>query len=456
MKGRLFWKILIGFVFTFCAISVGVWSLLQLYGGPPEPFHIGYLKYTAPGYLDTAARIGEQGGEPAIRDAIANWPESERRRLTITRGGAGDVVSNVPLVPGEQDVWLAGLKAHPYLGRDIIDPNGESLRLIFDVRDIIAEIPQQSRLRVPNPLIIVGAIGAFLFSAVLAWYLTRPILKLRDGFEQLSRENLDYRLGNRMGQRRDEIADLARDFDVMAERLQNLVAARDRLLNDVSHELRSPLARMQLAVGLARQKPEKRETSLDRIEKEAVRLDELVGELLTLSRAESGAARNQTWIDLDHLLGRVVSDARFEAEANGVTVTADIAGGAPRGGLVPVITGSPELLRRAFENVVRNALCHSAEGQTVHISAEDMPDREQFCICVSDEGPGIDDGRFKELFEPFVRGVSHGENTGFGLGLSIAKRAIRAHGGEIDIQNRDGGGTRVLISLPYLLRDAVE
>ncbi|WP_430474682.1 ATP-binding protein [Thalassospira lucentensis] len=452
MKRLLFWKILIGFVITFIGISVGVWSLLQLYGGPPEPFHVGYLKRTAPGYLDTAAQVAKGGGVDAVKTAIAYWPASDRERLILEVDDGA--ISDVPRLDNQSSEWLEQLLEHPELIQEVVGPEGENIRLIFDVSDIIAEMPERSRWRVPSPLIYVGMFGAFIFSAVLAWYLTRPIIKLRDGFEELSKGNLDYRLGKNIGRRRDEIADLARDFDVMAERLQRLVASRDRLLNDVSHELRSPLARMQLAVGLARQKPDKSATSLDRIEKEAVRLDELVGELLTLSRVESGAAQQQTWIDIDHLLGRVVGDARFEAEATGVTVSADFGGRQGDHGQMPVLMGSPELLRRAFENVVRNALRHSTEGQVVQITADDDRVEEQFCISISDQGPGIDVAKLEDLFEPFVRGEANTWGAGFGLGLSIAQRAIRAHGGDIEIENLDEGGLRVLIFLPYQLRDA--
>lgn len=452
MKSRLFGKILVGFIVTFSAISVGVWMLLQLYGGPPEPFHIGYLKRTAPGYLDNAAQVAEIGGLDAVVEIISHWPAPERRRLVLVIGPNIEEAFEHP--DSNDPEWMDSLKARPELERVVTGPSGERIRIILDVSDIIAEIPERSRWRVPNPLIILGALGALIFSGALAWYLTRPILKISNGFDELSRGNLEFRLGDSMGRRRDEIADLAHDFDVMAERLQRLVYARDRLLNDVSHELRSPLARMQLAVGLARQKPDKSETSLDRIEKEATRLDELVGELLTLSRVESNAARQQTWIDLDQLLGRVISDARFEADATGILVSADFGPRPDHEGQVPMLNGSPELLRRAFENIVRNALRHSQEGQVVRITADCDAAQHQFCIVIADEGPGIDPDKFEALFEPFVRGESEAWGGGFGLGLSIAQRAIRAHGGDIIIQNGEERGLSVLISLPYQIRYA--
>ena len=449
MRGRLFWKILIGFALTFMAIWQGVWLLFTLYGDPPKPYHVGYLQETARGYVETAARIVEAEGIGALEKAIAHWPEEERIRLSIepdanrTDGPVSD------FVPEDR---FEDIRANGFLSRDAVSPGGLLVHLKFDVSDIVASIPERRRFNVPTPLVISGVLGGLVFSGVLAWYLTRPIRQLQEGFERLSNGDLTWRLGEKIGRRRDEIADLARDFDVMAVRLQQLIEARDRLLNDVSHELRSPLARMQLAVGLARQKPERIEGSLDRIEKETIRLDELVGELLTLSRAESDASQNQTWLDIDHLLGRVVSDARFEAEATGIKVQTNLAIKRNWHGEVPVVVGNAELLRRAFENIVRNALRHSREGQLVRISAEADANRNVFCITISDQGPGIPAEQLENMFEPFIRGEPSLNGGGFGLGLSIARRAIKAHGGEIAIRNRDGGGLDVLISLPFSLR----
>jgi len=446
MRGRLFWKILIGFALTFMAIWQGVWLLFTLYGDPPKPYHVGYLQEIARGYVETAARIVEAEGIGALEKAIAHWPEDERIRLSI-EPDANRTARPVPdFIPEER---FEEIRENGFLSRDAVSPVGLLVHLKFDVSDIVASIPERRRFNVPTPLVIAGVLGGLVFSGVLAWYLTRPIRQLQEGFERLSNGDLTWRLGEKIGRRRDEIADLARDFDVMAVRLQQLIEARDRLLNDVSHELRSPLARMQLAVGLARQKPERIEGSLDRIEKETIRLDELVGELLTLSRAESGASQNQTWLDIDHLLGRVVSDARFEAEATGIKVQTNLAIKRNWHGEVPVVAGNAELLRRAFENIVRNALRHSREGQLVRISSEADADRNVFCITISDQGPGIPAEQLENMFEPFIRGEPGINGAGFGLGLSIARRAIKAHGGEIAIRNRDGGGLDVLITLPF-------
>ena len=160
--------------------------------------------------------------------------------------------------------------------------------------------------------ISIGILASLGFSALLAWYLAKPIRHLRGAFDAAAAGKLDTRIGPRMGRRRDEIADLGRDFDRMAHQLQILLGSQRRLLHDVSHELRSPLARLQAAIGLARQQPEKLDASLDRIERESGRLDELVGELLTLSRLEagmSGAADEE--VDLVELVAGIADDARL-------------------------------------------------------------------------------------------------------------------------------------------------
>jgi two-component system OmpR family sensor kinase len=286
-----------------------------------------------------------------------------------------------------------------------------------------------------------------------------------------------------MGRRRDEIADLAHDFDMMAMQLQQLVAAREQLLHDVSHELRSPLARLQVAIGLARQNPQRVAATLERVEAEARRLDELVGEVLTLSRAESGAPQLDDYFDLTGLVRKVVADAQFEAQASGVQIAVedrsvpagqnqteqdDIAHDDTGQEGDAVFQGNAELMRRALENIVRNALHHSKAGQRVTVeiagdlstSSSGRPSGRSFVIRVADQGPGVAPEALTSIFDPFVRandrqGERAAESTGFGLGLAIAKRAVLAHGGSIEAHNAAGtgeagtGGLIVTIRLPF-------
>ena len=287
-------------------------------------------------------------------------------------------------------------------------------------------------------------VASLIFSASLAAYVTWPIDRLRRGFNDLAQGRLDARLAPGMGRRRDEVADVARDFDAMAERLQQLVASRDRLLHDVSHELRSPLARMSVAMGLARQNPERTPEALERIEAEGARLNAIVGDLLSLSRAEAGAADTDLYLDVAALLEVICADARFEAEPRqvGVELTVDEALADPA--KAPLVAGAPELVRRALENVIRNALRFSPTGGTVKVDASLRDGR--ILVEVRDRGPGADAALRASMFDPFVKGKDAA--AGAGLGLAIARRALAAHRGQIEALAPEDGGLLVRISLP--------
>jgi two-component system OmpR family sensor kinase len=289
-------------------------------------------------------------------------------------------------------------------------------------------------------MLAMGAAASLAVSALLAWYLARPIRSLRWALRSAAEGRLETRVRPLMKGRRDEIADLGEEFDEMARRLQKLVEAQKRLLHDVSHELRSPLARLQAAVGLLRQDPRRLEPSLERIEREAARLDELVGEVLALARLEGGKAESgEEPVDLAELVASVAEDARFEAQAANRDVAFQLAG--------PVLVrGRPELLQRAVENVIRNAVKYTAEGSTVQVELAAVGQRAR--LRVTDRGPGVAPGDAERIFEPFYRSGANASVDGFGLGLAIAHAAIAAHRGSIRAENAAGGGLRVEIELP--------
>jgi two-component system OmpR family sensor kinase len=288
-------------------------------------------------------------------------------------------------------------------------------------------------------------VASLVFGAALAWYLARPIRHLRSAFAALAQGRLDTRVAPLTGRRRDEIADLGRDFDTMAQQIQALIAAQRSLLHDVSHELRSPLARLQAAIGLARQSPQRLETSLGRIEREAQRLDELVGELLTLSRLEARVVRHplerSERTDLVDLVASIAADAHFEAQASGRSVV--FSGEGELHADVRV-----ELLQRAVENVVRNAIKFTSEGTAVDVGVRVDASVGEALVTVADRGPGVADEELQSIFEPFYKGESAPPGPGFGLGLAIARRAIEAHGGRVQATNRVGGGLLVEIRIP--------
>ena len=281
---------------------------------------------------------------------------------------------------------------------------------------------------------IAGGLVSLIFAALLAWYFARPIRSLNKAFNDLADGKLATRVGKAMGRRRDELTDLGGDFDRTAERLQALIESQQRLLHDVSHELRSPLARLQAAVELMRQQPLRSSEFIDRIERDCGRMDLLVGELLTLARLDTGATRvqreNAEVIDLADLLSAIVEDAEFEAAGeHGAPCTIQALFASP----LPV-RGDRELLHRALENVVRNAVRYTRKAQgdaceikvSARLSADALSGRRQIEVEVADRGPGVPDADLGKIFDPFFRSESTSVE-GYGLGLAITLRVVEAH-----------------------------
>lgn len=266
--------------------------------------------------------------------------------------------------------------------------------------------------------------------------------QLRQGFAKVSNGDLSVRLYPLMSRRRDELTAVASDFDTMVERLSLLVRSREELLHDVSHELHSFLARLQLATGLARQTPGLVFSSLDRIDKEARLMDKMIGELIALSRAEIVGIPDDQYVDLLGLLEAVVTDARYEAQVTDVKIVLQIS----RDDDVTV-KGNAGMLCRALDNVVRNALRFSSPGQQIKVSLR--RDNGWLQITVCDEGPGVDADELSSIFDPCVRVNSPRVEKGYGLGLSIVRKVILAHFGEVDAVNGPEGGLKLTIHLPY-------
>jgi two-component system sensor histidine kinase CpxA len=293
---------------------------------------------------------------------------------------------------------------------------------------------------------------ALVVSAFASWWLAQhlsaPIRRIQAGARALAGENLDGRGGAAMRvsagleERKDEVAVLARDFDAMADRLIANRAAITRLLRDISHELRSPLARMRLAVGLARRPTADSGRQLDRLEREIERLDDLIGQVLKLARlngTEAPIRREQ--FDLDEVIEEVVHDANFEGAAKGCRVT--VKGAARRS-----VNGNRELLRSAIENVLRNAVRYSPPGAPVEVAVESV--EGGLAVSIRDRGPGVPAGDLEHIFEPFFRVAESRDRDsgGEGIGLAITSQVMRAHGGWAKAGNRGDGGLEVRLALP--------
>jgi two-component system, OmpR family, sensor histidine kinase CpxA len=295
--------------------------------------------------------------------------------------------------------------------------------------------------RIPQILAVILTAGLVCYG--LARYLSSPIGKLRKATQKFAEGDLQTRVGAEVGNRHDELASLARDFDEMAERIESLLDSQKRLTQDISHELRSPLARLNVALELAKQKSVNEATApiLERIENESNRLNEMIGRLLMLSKLESGAQDySKQNVNLTKLVENIASDADFEAQAKGKSVKILNKANCR-------VFGNENLLRSAVENVLRNAVRYTLEGTTVEVSLSNGSETAE--IVVTDCGGGVPEAELENLFRPFYRvGEARERKTGgIGLGLAIAERAVHAHKGTIKAANTKDG-LSVKIKLP--------
>jgi len=278
---------------------------------------------------------------------------------------------------------------------------------------------------------------AVLLCYWLASRISRPVRKLQQAVERFGQGDLSARVNSN---RRDELGELARTFDRMADRMQTLLNAERRLLLDISHELRSPLARLGVAVELARSGADL-ESNLNRIQKESDRLNQLVGQLLQVTRAEGDPSLlPREAVRLDEMVQQLVDDSRIEAQAHGCDLQY-------HGSQPATVEGDPELLRRAVENVIRNAIRYAPSQTAVEVSLG--RNNGKVLVDVRDRGPGVPEEALPHLFDAFYRVEPDRARSGggVGLGLSIARRAIELHRGAIRARNAQPG-LEVELELP--------
>lgn len=408
--------------------------------------------------MNDSVNTYEEGGSPALSSYLENLEHTQHVRAflfdekmeELAHRGAPDWVVRVarggPRVPHEGFIF----PSPPPVLRD----SRASADGLHRYTLVLSPPPGPRLFLGPRGLPIPGLIMLFISSGivcyVLAWVLTMPVVRLRAATQRLAAGDLTARAGAPNIRRKDEVAGLMRDFDAMAERLENLVKAQSRLLNDISHELRSPLARLNVALGLARQRSGPESASmLERIELEAGRLNELIGRLLTLARLEDGEQNVPTrLVALDEIVASVAEDAEFEAQARHCHVRSEIREG------TWTVRGDASLLHSAIENVLRNAIRYTGEGTTVEIVLEkaEGPGGAEAVVRVTDCGSGVPDDALEKLFQPFYRlDDARGRQTGgVGLGLAITERAVRFHGGRVFASNRAEGGLIVEIHLPLM------
>ena len=429
------------------------------------------IEAEGPQILAEVVNAYQSGGERAAHDYVEElWRTQHVWALVFDP--AGHEISGRPGRPRMDDarpdapppdIPIRGGVPHHHGWLDNLIPNRvirQGLTLDGKRYTLVLILPPGPRVffgphDIPLLGITIAIISSGLMCYLLAWSMTSPVTRLRKAAQSLAAGDLTARTGAPAGGRTDELTELMRDFDRMAERIEGLVDSQSRLLKDVSHELRSPLARLSVALGLARQrvKPEvapELESQLNRIELEADRLNQLIQRLLTIARLESGSdGLHKTTLSLRELVEQVSHDAEYENPGRGCRVTAD-------GTADPaddfLVEADPGLLRSAVENVVRNATRYTTEGTTVDVRLERQrsANGEEIVVRVLDSGPGVPNEALQKIFEPFYRldDARNRQTGGAGLGLSIADRAIRLHGGQLRASNRKEGGLEVEIRIP--------
>ncbi len=440
---RLFWRILIGYWLAWALLSLGVFGALSLdlYARSLPRQAISQAPPSA--MLVTGAAVSLRvGGEEFLRRTAAAMPRGEPPFVVDAEGR--DLFGRA-VDPATLDVAraIADRREEPSVAKWAEAPDG-SLFVIFypEGRGPVDRAILRRLIEWPWLFGVILALASLVFAGALARAGTRPIHVLKKAFDELAEGRLETRVGSELSRRHDEIGELGRHFDGMALRLEQSIAAQRQLLRDVSHELRSPLARIEVAAELARNRPDRAPEALARIERESGRLDRLIEEVLTLARVEAGAVDSlDDYVDLVELLRVICEDAAFEANAAGVEIALH-----PPFREEIVVRGNGELLHRAIENVVRNALQHAADADSIELLLEASPDGRTIRLKVRDHGLGVSAAWLDELFEPFARRPG---STGFGLGLSIARRAVEAHGGAIRARNHPDAGLEVQIDLPW-------
>lgn len=470
--GQLFWKFLLAF-WSALAFAIGlIWAVEKL-NGNMEPDRRLMFGVQARLLQSSAQTMVDAGGIVLLGQVVAKWdldPMAREQILILDARGQDYLQRQVP------DDWRQQLATRQSATHfRVTDADGQHWQLL--------SVPNNSsfnqRLRLwngaapePQPGAIEGVAGKrpplppfwfhplFLMLSVvftsmaasflLAWYFASPVRQLEQALSALPKEQWRTQLGGRITQRKDEFGQLSRSFNQMAQSVYLAILSQRRLLHDVSHELRSPLARLQILIGLVRQQPDDLAAALAKVETEAMRLDALVGEILTFSRLESGeVSLQQSQVNVTEMLESICDDGQLEAAAQHKQLQLAV---------LPQIwvLADAEMLYRAFENVIRNAIKYTLPDTLVLVRAEMTPAAQLPAaavgqpatarIWVDDDGPGVPDAELELLFQPFFR--SHKQSDGVGLGLSIAKRAVQTCGGTIVAQNRlDHQGNRVGLRL---------
>jgi len=437
---------LLTFMWLAMTLLVGAFALIHAWAFPPEA---GELRQ------NRSARAAETRGENALlcqRQSLGgcaevlNKRDPRDQRLALYRDG--EAVLGPPIAGGAE-LARAALAA-PEQSAFVVDES--ELTAVVLHRDpryvVVSEGPVWSRWMffvVPDTLpyrLLAIVLVTGLVSVLLARYLSRPIARLRQATQQMAAGDLSVRVSAELTRADSETRALGRDLDAMAERIAALIDSERRLRRDVSHELRSPLTRLNIGIELIRRRsPPELGPAFDRIERDTARLDTMIGELLTLHRLEAESSVHGEPIELSALTQQIADDVSLEAEQRGASLRARLEPGC-------LVRGNRELLRRAIENVLRNAVRFTDAGTSVEVELVRGEGRVR--LGIRDRGPGVPPDALQRIFKPFYRvGGDRARNTGgTGLGLAITEQAVQLHGGSVRAENHPEQGLIVTLELP--------
>ena len=416
---RLFWKF---FIVVWLAMAGSIALLFAISLLFQSPFEEEVAQREQALALDTAVQLLQANGASAATEMIAAMRRTGR-----------DIAIRVTRIGPAIDCALSD--ANERARSAVSDGNCYRMQIDGSVRSMISRTWPRT---VPWLAALIAAAAAAYW---LARYYITPVEQLRYGLRSLAKGQLDVRIAHTIGSKRDEITSLAHDLDITATRLQELHIRQQQLFHDISHELRSPLSRLQAAIGILQQNPARVTAMIERMEREVERLDKLVGEILTLARlSERGTPRfERQTLDVIDLVREIVEDAGFEGHARHTKV--DYLG---VDSFVASVNG--DLIYRALENVIRNAITHTAEGTTVLVTSK--VEGHTLLLTIEDDGNGVPEPELEAIFQPFSQRSTASTGAGYGLGLAITRRAAEWHGGVATAKNRTSGGLRVEITIP--------
>jgi signal transduction histidine kinase len=440
----LYWRIFLTFWLALALILVGTVTVaVNAQHSRDSPWVLRGQLY------GQAARAFESGGPAALKTWVQGLSRSDTPNELFVVEPSGREMLGRPLpaflrnLNDSADGKTTGPLAPVGGALILVSPTGETYHvLVGPWRQTPRLFGQLEQPGVPGATLLLALVVSAVVCFLLARYLVAPVDHLRHAMRRMAGGDLDVRVAQSMAGRQDDLGLLAKDLDTMAERVRNLLESKQQLLRDVSHELRSPLARLQLALSLARRDDNPAERQLARIACEADRLEQLIARTLKLARLERPAnGVERVVVDVGELLRNISDDVAIEADARGCSVSLETAGDLR-------VSGDLELLRSAFENVIRNAVRYSPNGAKVEILAR-RGDEGRIRVTVNDRGPGVPEKDLELIFEPFYRVDAARDRAGGGegLGLAIAARAVALHGGVIQARNGQTGGLVVSVAL---------